>query len=66
MAHAADGFPTVHHGAADFYAWRDDGRWAIINHALLIDVREAAGREASPNGGIIDSQCRDHLTVEDA
>ena len=39
-----------------FYAWRDDGRWAIINHALLMDVREAAGREASPSGGIIDSQ----------
>ena len=39
-----------------FYAWRDDGRWEIINHALLMDVREAAGREASPSGGIIDSQ----------
>lgn len=28
-----------------FYAWRDDGRWQIINQALLMDVREAAGRE---------------------
>ena len=27
-----------------------------INHAMLMDVREAAGREASPTAGIIDSQ----------
>jgi transposase len=39
-----------------FYAWRDEGRWEIINHALLMAVREAAGREASPTAGIIDSQ----------
>jgi transposase len=39
-----------------FYAWRDDGRWEILNHALLMDVREVAGREASPTAGIIDSQ----------
>ena len=39
-----------------FYAWRDEGRWQTINHALLMEVREAAGREASPTAGIIDSQ----------
>ena len=39
-----------------FYAWRDDGRWQIINHALLMQAREAEGREASPSAGIIDSQ----------
>jgi putative transposase len=39
-----------------FYAWRDEGRWQTINHALLMDAREADGREASPSGGIIDSQ----------
>ena len=39
-----------------FYAWRDEGRWQAINHAMLMDVREAAGREASPTAGIIDSQ----------
>jgi transposase len=39
-----------------FYAWRDDGRWLTINHALLMEVREAAGREASPTAGIIDTQ----------
>ena len=39
-----------------FYAWRDEGRWRTINHALLMDAREAAGREASPSAGVIDSQ----------
>jgi transposase len=39
-----------------FYAWRDEGRWQTINHALLMEVREAVGREASPTAGIIDSQ----------
>jgi len=39
-----------------FYAWRDEGRWQTINHALLMDAREAEGREASPSAGIIDSQ----------
>jgi transposase len=39
-----------------FYAWRDDGRWQTVNHALLMEVREAAGREASPTAGIIDTQ----------
>ena len=39
-----------------FYAWRDSGRWQIINHALLMAAREAAGRQASPTAGVIDSQ----------
>jgi transposase len=39
-----------------FYAWRDIGVWQTINHVLLMDVREAAGREASPTAGVIDSQ----------
>ena len=39
-----------------FYRWRDDGRWRTINHHLLIRAREAAGREASPTAGVIDSQ----------
>jgi transposase len=39
-----------------FYAWRDDGTWQTINHVLLMAVREAAGREASPTAGVIDSQ----------
>ena len=39
-----------------FYAWRDNGTWQTINHALLMSVREAADREASPTAGVIDSQ----------
>jgi transposase len=39
-----------------FYAWRDNGTWKTINHILLMAVREAAGREASPTAGVIDSQ----------
>ncbi len=39
-----------------FYAWRAGGTWQTVNHALLMDVREAEGREASPTAGIVDSQ----------
>ena len=39
-----------------FYGWRDDGTWRRINHHLLLDAREAAGREASPSAGVSDSQ----------
>ncbi len=39
-----------------FYAWRDSSVWQTINHVLLMDVREAAGREAGPTAGVIDSQ----------
>ncbi len=46
-------FTTVQHY---FYAWRDGGVLEKINFALLLQAREAAGREASPSAGIIDSQ----------
>ena len=39
-----------------FYDWRNRGIWQTINHVLLMEVREAAGREASPTAGVIDSQ----------
>ena len=39
-----------------FYAWRDSGVWQTINHVLLMEVREAAGRKATPTAGVIDSQ----------
>ena len=39
-----------------FYAWRDDARWATINHSLVMAAREAVGREASPSAGVIDSR----------
>ena len=36
-----------------FYDWRDDGLFEKINFALLLEAREAAGREASPSAGVI-------------
>ncbi len=39
-----------------FYAWRDSNLWQSINHSLVMAAREAAGREASPSAGAIDSQ----------
>lgn len=39
-----------------FSAWRDDGRFERINHALVMADREAKGRQASPSAAIIDSQ----------
>src|SRR5438045_6869135 len=39
-----------------FYDWRDDGLFEKINFARLLKAREAAGREASPSAGVIDSQ----------
>jgi transposase len=39
-----------------FYRWRDDGTWQAINHHMVMQTREAEGREASPTAGVIDSQ----------
>jgi putative transposase len=39
-----------------FAAWRDELRFEMINHALVMADRERVGREASPTGAIIDSQ----------
>jgi transposase len=36
--------------------WDWDGTLARIHHALYVEVRESAGREASPTTAIIDSQ----------
>ena len=33
-----------------FYQWRDDGRWELINHHLLMQAREVAGRRGEPVG----------------
>src|SRR3954447_17564566 len=56
MAPAAQGLAPYTTVQRYFYAWRDSGVWQTINHVLLIEVREAAGREASPTAGVIDSQ----------
>src|SRR3974390_1987224 len=34
-----------------FYDWRDNGLFEIINFHLLLQAREAAGREAGPSAG---------------
>ena len=45
-------------GTVHYYCrcWRLDGTWERIHEALRPQVRKAAGREASPSAGIIDSQ----------
>lgn len=50
------GFPPMTTVQRYFYAWRDTGLWAALNHLLLMAAREASGREASPTAGVIDSQ----------
>ncbi len=50
------GFPPVSTVQRYFYAWRNSGLWGTLNHLLLMAVREAAVREASPSAGVIDSQ----------
>jgi transposase len=39
-----------------FYDWRDRGLFETINFHFLLQAREAAGRDASPSAGVIDSQ----------
>jgi putative transposase len=49
-------FPPMSTVQRYFYAWRDSGLFKTINHYLLMDLRVAEGREASPSAGVIDSQ----------
>jgi transposase len=39
-----------------FYDWCDNGLFKTINFHLLLQAREAAGRDANPSAGVIDSQ----------
>ena len=36
--------------------WEREGVWARVHHALLLEDRELAGRDASPSAAVIDSQ----------
>jgi len=56
VADAPPCFPPVSAVRRWFYLWRDNGLWLSLNHSLLLVGREAAGREASPSAGVIDSQ----------
>src|ERR1700740_1415669 len=49
-------FPPFTTVQRDSYDCRDDGLFERINFELLLQAREAAGREASPSAGVIDSQ----------
>src|SRR5260370_27160206 len=49
-------FPSFTTVQGYFYDWRDNGLFEKINFELLLQAREAAGREASPSAGVIDSQ----------
>ena len=49
-------FPPYSTVQGYFYGWSLDGRFASINHTLVMAAREKAGREASPTAGVIDSQ----------
>jgi putative transposase len=45
-------FPPYSTVQGYFYAWVLDGRWELINHALVMASREKAGRQASPTAGV--------------
>src|SRR6516162_119726 len=49
-------FPPFTTVQGDFYDWRDNGLFESINFELLLQAREAVGREPSPSAGVIDSQ----------
>src|ERR1700737_1165195 len=49
-------FPPYSTVQGYFYAWSRGGIFASLNYTLVMAAREAAGREASPSAGIIDSQ----------
>ena len=39
-----------------FRQWKNDGTWTQVHDALRGQVRVAAGKEATPSAGIVDSQ----------
>jgi len=56
VAPVAKDFPPFTTVQGYFYHWQDNGLFEKINFELLLQTREAAGREPSPSAGIIDSQ----------
>jgi putative transposase len=53
MPHDLPNWKTVYHY---FRAWQRDGTWTRMNDTLREKVRVAAGRQATPSAGSIDSQ----------
>jgi hypothetical protein len=56
MAAVVEGLPILFGGAGYFYAWSRGGIFASMNYTPVMASRQAAGREASPTAGVIDSQ----------
>jgi hypothetical protein len=56
MEGAAEGPAAPQHGLGVSHLWEWDGTLNRIHHALYVEAREQAGREASPTTAIIDSQ----------
>ena len=56
MAISPKGFSAVHDVQNRFYAWRDSGLWAQIISVLVMDAREAEGRQGAPTAVVVDSQ----------
>lgn len=56
VAGSAQGFAAEEHGASLLWSVGLDGTLERIHHALYVETRERAGREASPTAAIIDSQ----------
>jgi putative transposase len=52
LPHDFPNWKTVYN---NFLKWRDAGTWQRIHDALVLQVREAYGREATPTAAIIDS-----------
>jgi putative transposase len=53
LPHDLPPWGTVHYYYRKF---RLEGVWERIHHVLREEVREAAGREATPSAAVIDSQ----------
>lgn len=49
-------FPPASTVQRYFYEWRERGLFHRINHALVMQAREAEERDAQPTAGVIDSQ----------
>lgn len=49
-------FPAFTTVQNQFYAWRNSGLWTQILCLLVMEARQAEGREASPTAVVVDSQ----------
>ena len=62
MAYALQGVSAILTVQSYFHQWRDDGRWELTNHHLLMQAREAAGPRGFDAGKKIKGRKRHILT----